>query len=679
MAVAMRSLGASLLGAVLAVVPLAVPSASADDGYAATIRDAQSAMADLVASGAVDSISVSLTDGTGLIWTGADGQVDAAGTPATATTMFGIGSVTKVFTAAAIMQLVEAGRIGLDQPVVKYLPTFRMRSPQHRQITVRMLLNHTAGFPGSDYNNGFTTKPFPGYAAQALATLADGTLKTTPGALAVYCNDCFTVAGEVVASVSGMPYTDYVERRILAPLGMTRSQFITDVMPAPGEAARAFDAGVVLPQEVTNIYASGGLLSTPSDMAKFAQAFLGNGTANDATVLAPASVAMMGSDQIRTTFTAVPNPLLTFGLGWDNVFDRSFAARGVRVLAKNGATGTYHADLKVAPDAGIAVFVNAAGVDPRVDGAVGALSQQLMMKALAERGAIVSAAPAPVDRPSAVKPTVDDVNAIVGVYATGTGGPYRVTRAAGDAVTLSALTDGLWSPLAHLTFHADGNWWPPEPAQAPFRAVTGWARTYLAQVTYLDGDRSSAQIPLGERVASSGPTDPAWRQRLGTWVAVNPRAESTIWRSGLPAFEITSIPGLPGYVAFGGTVLNAQGRAATVFAQVPQNNGRDQDDLTPLPGGLLRGGSWILMPADSIPALAPGASSLTINAQGHASLVRTPARGRVRILSATTWKLYGPDGALRSQGEGRVSIDVDSGATLVVFGEPGHRIRLDRS
>lgn len=679
MTVAVRSFAVSLLASVLVAVPLTIPSASADEGYAAMIADARSAMAELTASRAVDSVSVSVTDASGLIWAGADGRIDAAGTPPSVTTQFGIGSVTKVFTAAAIMQLVEAGKIGLDQPVVKYLPEFRMRSPQYRQITVRMLLNHTAGFPGSDYNNGFTTRPFPGYAAQALATLANGTLKTTPGALAVYCNDCFTVAGEVVAAVSGMPYTDYVERRILAPLGMTHSQFMTEVLPAAGAVARAFDGDDVLPQEFTNIYASGGLLSTPTDMAIFARAFLGNGTANGVTVLSPPSVSVMGSDQIRATFTAVPDPLLTFGLGWDNVLDRGFAARGVRVLTKNGATEAYHSDLKVAPDAGIAVFVNAAGVDPRVDGAVGALSQRLMLKALSERGAIASATTSPVDRPSAATPTVDDVNAIVGIYATGTGGPYRVTRAPGDAVTLSKLADGAWIPLAQLTFGADGNWWPPAPAQAPFHAVTGWARTYLAQVTYLYGGRSSAQIPLGERVASSGPTSAAWAKRLGTWVAVNPRPDSTAWLSGLPAFEITSIPGLPGYVDFGGTVLNAQGHAATVFAQVPQNNGRDQDDLEPQPGGLLRGGSWVLMPAAAIPVLAPGVSSLSINPQGHASLVRTPARGRVQIRGASAWKLYGPDGALRSQGEGRASVQVVGGAMLVVFGTPGQRIELDRA
>lgn len=269
---------------------------------------AQAAIEQAVSEGSVDSITIGLTDAQGLVWTSAAGRVDAAGTKPTATTLYGVGSVAKLFTTVAVMQLVDRGKIGLDQPVAKYLPSFSMRSPQYRQITMRMLLNHSAGFPGADYSNGFTTKPFPGYAKQALETLSRATLKATPGAIGVYCNDCFTVAGEVVAAVSGMPYTTYVDRNILQPLGMRDSLFITKAMPAAGTVARTFEGNVMRPQEVTNIYASGGLLSTPTDMGAFARMFIGEGTVGGVEVLTPQSVAEMGRDQVATTLNPVPAP-----------------------------------------------------------------------------------------------------------------------------------------------------------------------------------------------------------------------------------------------------------------------------------------------------------------------------------------------------------------------------------
>lgn len=120
--------------------------------------------------------------------------------------MYGIGSVSKVFAAMAAMKLVDQGKIDLDAPLVQYLPDFRMAAPEYPQITVRMLLNHSAGFAGTDYRNGFTNAPVPGYAAQVQQALATQRLKHQPGEMAVYCNDCFTMIEPLVAAVSGQPY-----------------------------------------------------------------------------------------------------------------------------------------------------------------------------------------------------------------------------------------------------------------------------------------------------------------------------------------------------------------------------------------------------------------------------------------------------------------------------------------
>ncbi|MCB1823040.1 MAG: beta-lactamase family protein, partial [Candidatus Competibacteraceae bacterium] len=166
------------------------------------------------------------------------------------------------------------------------------------QITVRMLLNHSAGFGGSDYRNGFTNAPVPGYAAQVLESLATQRLKHLPGEMAVYCNDCLTMIEPLVAAVSGRPYTQFVAEEILAPLDMTHSRFALEPFPA-GSFAPGYTGDRADPQEYTNAYATGGLYSTPNDMAHLAMMFMNGGRYGNVRVLSASSVAEMGSDQTR--------------------------------------------------------------------------------------------------------------------------------------------------------------------------------------------------------------------------------------------------------------------------------------------------------------------------------------------------------------------------------------------
>ena len=88
--------------------------------------------------------------------------------------MYGIGSVSKMFAAVAAMKLVNQGKVELDAPITRYLPEFTMLSPAYRQITVRMLLDHSSGFPGSTYGDAITSVYFPGYLQQMMDALASG-------------------------------------------------------------------------------------------------------------------------------------------------------------------------------------------------------------------------------------------------------------------------------------------------------------------------------------------------------------------------------------------------------------------------------------------------------------------------------------------------------------------------
>jgi len=661
-----------VLTAIALVVPLAPAQAADRATYTSATSAAQAAIDEAVAEGSIDSITIGLTDADGLIWTSAAGRVDQAGTPASATTMFGIGSVSKVITTAAVMQLVDQGRIGLDQPVAKYLPTFTMRSPQYRQITMRMLLNHSAGLPGSEYSNGITTAPFPGYAKQALDTLSRSTLKTTPGALSVYCNDCFTVAGEVVAAVSGMPFTTYVERNLFAPLGMTKSAFITKKLPAVGTVARTFEGNVMRPQEVTNIYASGGALSTPTDMGALARMFLNKGTAGSTSLLSPQSVAEMGRDQMVTTLMPVSDPYLVFGLGWDSVDATALRFEGVRGWSKNGATNDYHADFLLAPDDGLAVFASAAGEQPGIDGVVAHIAEKLIVDALRDQGTIGTRS-LTVPVPGPATPTEDDVNAMLGIYPAAAGASMRVTRTADPAtLQMSKLVAGTWIPLEQVSFRQDGAWWPTTSGTHSWRSASGWSRNYLYQAIH-SGDQV-ANFVVAERVEPSGPTAPAWVDRLGLWLLVNERADSTGWRG--PALLLTRIPGLPGYLDIGGSPIDAQGRVGTMFAQIPVNNGRDQSDAVPTADGMLRVGHTVLRSAATVPDLPRGTRTVTVGPRGYAEWLTVPKAGKVTVTGTDTWHLYDADVNVVASGAQAGPVAAPARSYIVLLGDPGQVITV---
>jgi CubicO group peptidase (beta-lactamase class C family) len=159
-----------------------------------------------------------------IIHTNGYGRTDPDGTPVTRETPFIIGSVSKGFTALAILQLVEQGKVDLDATVQSYLPWFTLADPQAAsQITIRMLLNQTSGL---GYNDG--TRPLwdkPGeYTLEArIRQMAVLTLDRAPGTEFEYSNYNYMVLGLVVEVVSGQPYGNYVQDHIFTPLKMQNS------------------------------------------------------------------------------------------------------------------------------------------------------------------------------------------------------------------------------------------------------------------------------------------------------------------------------------------------------------------------------------------------------------------------------------------------------------------------
>lgn len=146
--------------------------------------------------------------------------------PVTAETLFHMASITKPFVATALMQLVEQGKISLDDPVVRHLPYFKLKDPRFKDITIRQMATHTSGMPDVSSYNWDKPEYDDGALERFVRSLDNKNLLWAPGLEFRYSNMAFEVLGDVVAKASGRSFEDFVEESILNPVGMKSSTLL---------------------------------------------------------------------------------------------------------------------------------------------------------------------------------------------------------------------------------------------------------------------------------------------------------------------------------------------------------------------------------------------------------------------------------------------------------------------
>ena len=188
-----------------------------------------------------------------------------AGVPCTSATRFQLCSVSKQFAAAAVMLLVESGRLDLREPVTRWLPE---GPPQWRQVTLHHLLSHTAGLPHWLEAPGLDPAE-PMRIGERLEVIQATPLRTEPGAQWHYSSPGFVLAGFIVERASGQPYREFLAERILSPLRLTQ----TTVGGVPGAAARGYRDGQPVPLwDLDAMPGTGDLWSTAGDLTRFTAA-----------------------------------------------------------------------------------------------------------------------------------------------------------------------------------------------------------------------------------------------------------------------------------------------------------------------------------------------------------------------------------------------------------------------
>ena len=660
-----------------AAVPLfAAPFSDAQ--IAAIAREGAEAAASVMENKHSTAISVVLADARGVVWQGQYGEiVPGEGATPTASTVFGLCSVSKMFTTVAVMNLVDRGLVSLDAPVSQYIPDFSMEDPRYRDITVRMLLNHSSGLPGQQILGGMTIgAPYPEYAEHVVRAQASQYLKFAPGTDAVYTNDGFSVLETLVKRVSGNSFVDFLQSEIFDALGMRDSRCMTSPLPKGSFASPDIGAGV--PDNFfINLYGTGGIFSSAEDMAKFASLFLAPGR-----LLSEASIRAMGQDQTTHMFYPLfPSDGFRFGLGWDSAHQPGMAAVGVDAWQKGGDLGFYGATLIVLPEEGLAAVVLGATNFGSSD--AGSIGERVLLRALVERGKLGHMPqPAALRAAKAPAPDFRERAEIAGYYL---GMPFALTRAVFDdagTLTLEKQQGEDWIPyFEKLDKRVDG-WYSGEDAPVSLKFVKNDGKTYYV-IRYPSGaGHYLASAPLGQKIDVAPPMPEAWKSRLGTtWLLSSDilEAEDSV-SPGNPSISPETLPEIPGYifaVAMDGPQLMKpiNGNTAAMWLTTPVAYSRDLKDLrAEMIGGVsyLRFGAELYRDVSSVPSVARGSTSVPMLKDPFGPCIgqwfRLPASGRVSTGGAALWRLYDKDFEMiaSEHGDGTAAWS-DDGSWIVVY------------
>ena len=309
----------------------------------------------------IPGVSLAIVEGDKIVHLRGFGRARPGGEAPTPQTPFVLGSTTKSFTALAVMQLVEGGKIELDAPVQRYLPWFRVADPKaSAQMTVRHLLNQTSGLP---MIAGMSTladlDDDPGAAERQARGLSTLKLARPVGAAFEYSNLNYNLLGLVVEAASGESYADYIQRHVFTPLGMSHSHTSQAAAKRDGLALghRYWFAHPVAIRDLPlprGSLPSGQLISSSEDMAHYLIAHLNGGRYGSVPVLSRAGIDELhrGVAEQRVMGASVA----AYGMGW-------FVTKIGRttVVSHGGNVPDYSSYMALLPEQkkGVVLLVNA--------------------------------------------------------------------------------------------------------------------------------------------------------------------------------------------------------------------------------------------------------------------------------------------------------------------------------
>ncbi|MFO0699978.1 MAG: serine hydrolase domain-containing protein [Nitrospira sp.] len=467
----------------------------------------------------VTGLSLALIDDQRIMWAEGFGYADKAhNVPATPETLYRAGSITKLFTATAIMQLVERGLIDLDQPITTYLPEFsvKTRFPDAPPITIRHVLTHHSGLPRDMLRGMWTANPQP--YATVLDDLKEAYVSYPPNYIFSYSNLGMTVLGQVIERMSSEPYGAYVSRAIFDPTGMTTASIETGVASSP-LMAHAYNKGKEEPELPLRDIPAGGLNASVLDLARFVQMVFAQGRSGDHRIVKPETLTMMLTPQNDE----VPLDLdLKMGLGWLLADLLDFRVTGLGTVASH-AGGTLHflSQLATLPDhkLGAVVMSNSS---PSAE-IVNKIAAELLTSAMEAKSETLSKAATPAD--SAVTPlSPAQLAEYEGRYSTAFG-MMKVARS-GDHLRAEAMGKSFWLvPRSRQELGIEYKWLGLVPIDlGPLGKMTFSHAMMAGRDVLIARNHQQSRMVMGERIHPV-PIPSAWLRRVGHYEIMDLPAE----------------------------------------------------------------------------------------------------------------------------------------------------------
>ena len=266
--------------------------------------------------------------------------------------LYNVGSVSKIYVTAAVMKLVQEGRISLDEPVRRYLPDWRMADERCGEITVRMLLNHSSGIPGTNLHDHLDLEEeeelYTGKYRNTPAYWQTVKLRARPGSFSSYGNDGFDLVAEVVEAVTGKPYIRWLREQITGPAGAFSAGVGRRLAEGHVKVAYRGDE-----PEYYNCFGAGAIHTTVPECAMFGSLFI-----DSRGVIGQAYLDETRRPQ-GATFLQGAYDAADYCLGWDSLYNRNRIPLGEGAVIKSGGTEQFTSYLLVGPACGLSLAISA--------------------------------------------------------------------------------------------------------------------------------------------------------------------------------------------------------------------------------------------------------------------------------------------------------------------------------
>jgi CubicO group peptidase (beta-lactamase class C family) len=444
-------------------------------------------------------------------------------TPATPLTLFCVGSVSKLFTGIAVMQLVEQGRIDLDAPLETYIPDFGYKThfPDAGPITVRTLMTHQSGIVG-DIVKGWCSVSGPDHHFRELVdVLRDEYLAYPPGYISTYSNCAVALLGIVIEEVSGVEFKTYVQNHICRPLGMLTSNFsLRDYMHPM--LAKSYDStGARSPFLYIRDEPAGSFISNTLEMSLFMRMILNGGKLFGRRILRQSTLEQMFVQQnSEIEFDFPKDHGARWGLSW--VLSHPVLSYAGKYVGHDGfLPPNYSTQMHILPEHGLAVIVETNSLEGQQ--IISDIADIAMMKALEIFKGIKRPDPQPL--PPIVPLTPQHIAQTEGTYATNDLGILSIYPK--NSGLFGSFT-GLGSLELELLPHKD-DWFSlylngqPAPGFINIRIIVkNLARKRFAglQIRTASGLIYSSSIGCEYQIPDEPP--PEWTNRVGQYNVINP-------------------------------------------------------------------------------------------------------------------------------------------------------------